>query len=265
MIQSVSVITVTYNNKEGLEKTLCSIIDQTFENMQVYVIDGASQDGTLELLDEYEKKFKERGKKLKYISEKDSGIYDAMNKGIDLAEETWAIFMNAGDIFYNERTLERVLGNDISEDVDIIYGRWKKTIGNRTTDGLTYYFDEMKGKYNIKGLKRYPPNGRMITSHQAIFFKTTLLKARKYNLNYKIIADLEWVTWAYKTQKKFVFVDEFICLFDGSGKSSQEVYDKCMESVAIRHLYGMSDNFIVEKVKIVIWYIFDRMKRCINK
>ena len=102
----ITIITVTYNAGIVLERTIQSIIEQRYENIEYIVVDGCSSDNTIKIIKEYEEYVN------KWISEKDNGLYDAMNKGISLASGDWLFFMNAGDVFYCNNTLQTFFNNN---------------------------------------------------------------------------------------------------------------------------------------------------------
>lgn len=113
----VSVITVVFNAVDSIESTVRSVLDQTYDNVEYIVIDGGSTDGTVEVLKRYQDKF------AYFVSEKDGGIYDAMNKGIAAATGEWIGIMNAGDVFPSNDVLSRVFAAGCEYDgVDVIYG-----------------------------------------------------------------------------------------------------------------------------------------------
>ena len=111
-----SIITVSYNAKEDLEKSIKSVSNQTFKNYEYLVIDGNSTDGTKELLRKYDKEINY------WVSEKDNGIYNAMNKGARVAKGDYLYFLNAGDTFSDKNSLEGV-SREIDNNQDLIYGR----------------------------------------------------------------------------------------------------------------------------------------------
>ena len=98
----ISVVTVCYNAVETIEKTILSVINKTYQNIEYIIIDGASTDGTVDIINRY------RDKIAYFVSEPDKGIYDAMNKGINAATGDWISFMNAGDTFYCNKTIHRL-------------------------------------------------------------------------------------------------------------------------------------------------------------
>ncbi|MCY1133837.1 glycosyltransferase family 2 protein [Bacteroides fragilis] len=111
----VTIITVCYNAETTIEKTILNVINQTYADIEYIIIDGGSNDGTIEIINKYANKISY------WMSEPDRGIYDAMNKGIKLAKGDWVSFMNSGDSFYSLDTVEDVV-QFIREEYDVIYG-----------------------------------------------------------------------------------------------------------------------------------------------
>src|ERR1700741_2610648 len=109
----LSVITVVFNNLRDIERTMLSVLNQTYPNIEYIVIDGLSNDGTLDII----RKYRDR---IKLVSEKDNGIYDAMNKGLNMATGDYVLFMNSGDEIYATDTVSKVFAT--TEDADIYYG-----------------------------------------------------------------------------------------------------------------------------------------------
>lgn len=116
----VSIITVAYNSENTIKDTIESVLDQTYKNIEYIIIDGASKDKTLEIVKRYKKKFNERGIIYKYISEKDNGIYDAMNKGIDLARGDIIGLLNSDD-WYEKNGIEIIVDEMNKKCLDFIY------------------------------------------------------------------------------------------------------------------------------------------------
>lgn len=116
MIQpKISVVTVCYNAVNDIEKTILSVINQTYPNIEYLIIDGGSTDGTMDVVNKYKDKIDV------IVSEPDKGIYDAMNKGIDRATGEWINFMNAGDCFANIYVFEDIFKHEISSEISLIY------------------------------------------------------------------------------------------------------------------------------------------------
>ncbi|MEA1893278.1 MAG: glycosyltransferase [Campylobacterota bacterium] len=113
----ISIVTVVFNGEKHLEQTIQSVVNQTYKNIEYIIIDGGSTDGTVDIIKKYEDKISY------WVSEKDSGIYDAMNKGIDVANGEWINFMNAGDIFFDNNVLESVFHKEslATDNIDLFY------------------------------------------------------------------------------------------------------------------------------------------------
>ncbi|MEW6602475.1 MAG: glycosyltransferase family 2 protein, partial [Nitrospirota bacterium] len=149
----VSIITVTHNSLTMLQKTVESVVSQTYRNKEFIIIDGGSTDGTYDYLVQRQNHID------LWISEPDEGIYDAMNKGSKKATGAWIIFLNSGDIFSNDNVLENVFSADIPKEVDVIYGDTVYSYGKEEYKE----FRKSKALRNIwKGL---------VTSHQSFFIR----------------------------------------------------------------------------------------------
>ena len=199
----VTVVTVCRNAKSSLEKTIDSVLSQTYTPVDYLVIDGASTDGTQDMLSKTDG--------LRWISEPDKGIYDAMNKGIRMAEGEWIIFMNAGDTFASNDTLLHVFSEE--RDADVVYGDVIK-------DG------------NIK--KAEPPHNshRMFFCHQSAFVRTSCLKVFPFDIRHKMSADFKQMKQIYHAGKTFMQLDFPVAVFDTTGVSnaqrSKGLYDNIL-------------------------------------
>lgn len=112
----VSIVTIVYNASKYLEETMQSVINQTYDNVEYIVVDGGSTDGTLDILEKYKDRIDH------WVSEEDRGIYDAMNKGVNLANGEWINFMNSGDVFHdNDVLLNFCEENKKSQNIDFFY------------------------------------------------------------------------------------------------------------------------------------------------
>ncbi len=182
-MSKVSVITINHNNANGLEKTIKSVISQTYRDYEYIVIDGGSNDGSKEIIE------KQTTKITYWISEKDKGIYNAMNKGIQQAKGTYCLFLNSGDTLVDNNVLDKVFSGNNTED--ILYGE------------LIFDF----GKENKK-LEKLPDS---ITIehlfkdniwHPASFIKRQLFESiGLYNESYKIAADYDFFFHAIVVKK----------------------------------------------------------------
>lgn len=189
----VTVITVCYNAREMLLRTMNSVWAQTYKHVEYVIVDGASTDGTLELLEEY------GGQIDHWVSESDKGIYDAMNKGVSMAKGKWVIFMNAGDCFADNHVLENVFS--VPRQADVIYG------------------DVVKGGVVKKASS--PRNAhRMFFCHQSVFVKIESLKAFPFDISHKMSADFKQMKQLWLAGKQFLQLDFPIADFDVQGVSN---------------------------------------------
>ncbi len=178
----VTVVTVVLNDPEGLQKTLMSIGEQTHGNLEYIVIDGGSGSETLNVIQENLDKIDT------WLSEPDSGIYDAMNKGIDLATGDWINFMNAGDCFAAPDVVAAVFAQNFG-DADFIYGHTHFLSGDFTGVVKAWDFDILWKT--------------MIFTHQSSFTRSALLKKRRFNAKFKICGDYDVIYNAYVSGSKF--------------------------------------------------------------
>ncbi len=198
-----SVITINYNNREGLNKTIKSVLCQSFTDYEYIIIDGGSTDGSVDIINN-------NANFITYwVSEKDNGIYHAMNKGVAHAHGEYCIFMNSGDLFYNEY----VLSNDslTKYKEDIIVGR---IINDKRI--------EMSPRPN-RDISLYHLYSGAIP-HQGAFIKTALLKKLPYDESLKITADWKFFIQAIILDNcSFRYIDDFIGIYDSQGISSNNL------------------------------------------
>jgi glycosyltransferase involved in cell wall biosynthesis len=208
---TISVITVTYNAEKYLEKTFESVFAQTYyPYIEYIVIDGQSKDKTLEIIQKYASKISF------WISEPDKGLYDAMNKAIGYAKGDYLLFMNAGDTFYENNTLEKVFGK--AENADIYYGEAMMVEAQTYKPlGLRSEITPQKTpqKLTWKSLRL-----GMVVCHQTFIVKKTL--APLYDLQYKYSADVDWVIECLKRAKTIVHSQEIIANFSLGGLTTQK-------------------------------------------
>lgn len=198
----ITVVTVCYNAVDTIEKTMLSVINQTYPNIEYIIIDGASTDGTVEVLKKYESHIS------KWVSEPDKGIYDAMNKGIKLATGDYVNFMNAGDVFVDESVLSKI-ANCISPASDILFG--DIIVGKNGN-----YYIEKANEGEIKKTKSVS----MGFNHQASFVCTDLARNHPFNLNYKLAADFNMMKALYHQGAKFSYCKFPVVIYDTTGVSS---------------------------------------------
>ncbi|WP_298766055.1 glycosyltransferase family 2 protein [uncultured Polaribacter sp.] len=192
----ITIITVVYNGEEYIEKTIQSIINQTYTNFEFIVIDGGSTDNTLNIIKKYENKISY------FISEPDKGIFDAMNKGLQKANGEWVNFMNSGDMFYDFNVLKSVFCFDYN-DFDMIYGD-------------VNLFDD-KDSYFVKSKTNKIKINLNAICHQSVFIKTKMHPA--FSLNYKLSADHQ-IIYGFIKNKKVKYLNIFISKILIGGVSS---------------------------------------------
>jgi glycosyltransferase involved in cell wall biosynthesis len=198
----LTIIIPTYNSGKTLEGALKSIINQTIKDIEVLIIDGLSIDDTLEIAERHKLEFPN----LNVISEKDKGIYDAMNKGISMAKGTWLYFMGSDDSLYESTTIEQVMNREGLKNSEIVYGDVYSTRFNGCYDGL-FSYSKLKNQ-NI--------------CHQSIFFRKTIFsKIGKFNLKYKGHADWDHnIRWFFSSSLSNTYVNQIIANYADGGFSS---------------------------------------------
>lgn len=173
-----SVITVTYNAESVLEDTILSVISQTYHHVEYIIVDGASKDGTLSIINRYKDRI------TKVISEPDKGLYDAMNKGIRQATGDYLCFLNAGDSFHEDNTLQQMVHTITEKELpDVLYGETALVNNER-------HFLRMRRLSTPEVLTWKSFKQGMLVCHQAFFAKTSL--AEPYDLQYRFSADFDW-------------------------------------------------------------------------
>lgn len=214
----ITIITVVFNAEALIERTLKSILCQSYRNLELLIIDGKSTDNTLGIVHKYQ------GDRTKIISEKDKGIYDAMNKGITNASGDYIIFINAGDELYSQTTLEDILATH--QDADVYYGNTAVV--------------DING--NILGDRRLSPPKKltwkslkfgMRVSHQSILAKKQIIP--KYDLKYKISADIDWTIRLLKEANQIVNTHLYISKFLEGGVSTE------------KRKLGLKERFAIQK------------------
>jgi glycosyltransferase involved in cell wall biosynthesis len=217
----LSVITVVFNNARDIERTMLSVLNQTYQPIEYIVVDGGSTDGTLEII----KKYQER---IKLVSEKDEGIYDAMNKGLNIAGGDYVLFMNSGDEIYAPETVTRVFAT--AEDADIYYGETEMI--NDKGESLGQRRHKAPKKFTWRSFKY-----GMSVSHQAIYIKRAITEP--YNRRYHLSADIDWIIRAAKKTKKITRVEGYVAKYLMGGMSKQRHNQSLIERFAIMtHYYG---------------------------
>lgn len=239
----ISIITITFNNLKGLKDTINSVVTQSEFNYELIIIDGFSSDGTIEYLNTL------NHENITTVSEKDNGIYDAMNKGVKLSNGEWIIFMNAGDVFNSNHVIKDFISNHFNED--LIYGN--SVIKYNT--GVIRSLSPKPLKCLWKG---------MSFSHQSVFVRSYLMKSKLFNSDYKYCADFNFIFSLYLNKKKFHYWNYPISNIEAGGVSdskryisTNEVYqiNKKSDPTIKNHFYFIPKiiwSFVVVKIKSIL-------------
>lgn len=207
----ITVITVVFNGQKYLDETILSVINQTYDNVEYIIIDGGSTDNTLEIIKKYEHAIDY------WVSEKDRGIYDAMNKGIDLAMGEWINFMNADDYIYNESILSSIS----FKNANFVYGNILLRDGN-------YLF--RSGKPVDLNLLAFSG----IFHHQAVFAKKNLyISLGKFREDFKISSDYDFFVKVLKRNIETEYLNMDIAVMRVGGISSEEVSKSLNEKLLV--------------------------------
>lgn len=220
-----SIVTVCYNAKAVIEKTILSVINQTYTNFEYIIVDGGSSDGTLGVINKYKNNISV------LISEPDNGVYDAMNKGIMRANGQWINFMNAGDTFASSQVLFELskIDKDLLNDYDVIFGDCIVCISlGEKYSPVTKPFWKDNSIIPNKGF-----------SHQSVFVKTDIAKSMPFNIKYKICADFGMMFRLYNQGHKFLYKNFAISKYEvENGLSKRNALLVIKENALIVGAYG---------------------------
>ena len=195
----ISLITVSYNSASTIRDTFESVLAQNCEDYEYIVVDGLSKDNTVEIIKEYEPRFKG---KMRWISEKDSGLYDAMNKGIKMASGEYVGILNSDDFFADNNILQRVADTLEKHPVDAVYGDVNYVKPEKLTKVVRHY--------SSANFKRWKMRIGLMPAHPSFYVKKELFdKLGYYRTDYKIAAD-------YELLLRFIFVNDIsMCYIPG--------------------------------------------------
>lgn len=208
----ISIITIVYNGEKYIEKTVQSVVQQDYENIEYIVIDGGSTDNTPQILKKYQNKI------AVWITEKDQGIYDAMNKGQNLATGELLWFLNGGDYIPKTDTLSTILQNYQNEDV--LYGQ--AMIVNEKDEIIGLRRLVVPKKLTWKSFRL-----GMVVCHQAMIVKKSI--SETYDLHYKIAADIDWAIRTVKKSQKNRYIPTVFCHYLEGGFSEKKRRQSLLE------------------------------------
>ncbi|MCF6241996.1 MAG: glycosyltransferase [Bacteroidales bacterium] len=242
----ISVITVVYNSADFIERTILSIINQSYPNIEYLIIDGGSTDGTLEIIAKY-KDFIDF-----FISKPDRGIYDAMNKGIKAASGDYLWFINSGDEIYDLNVLNTIFRNKNSF-ADIYYGETEITDNKGNTIGMRRHSapSKLSWKTFLWGMK---------VSHQSIIVKKEIVSL--YDLHYRFSADFDWVINALKKARSIENTGIILSKFMEGGTTKKNLKAGLKERFQImKKNYGLIPtvlSHIILAGKLFFYYLINK-------
>lgn len=224
-----SIVTVTFNCEDSIEKTMQSVFRQTYRSYEYLIIDGASTDRTPDLIRRH------AGKLAAFVSEKDQGIYDAMNKGARLAHGKWILFLNSGDVLADESVLEKVAKITTTTTSDIVYG-----------DMLL----RKNGHLTIRTALEPANRHRMYFCHQSAFTRTAVMKAIPFDLRFKLAGDYCFFKQCYLSGYRFEHIPEPWAIYDVTGISTRNRLAVLTELIRIVKLWDKGTTKFVHLLRL---------------
>lgn len=242
----LSVIIPTYNSAKTIGATLNSIQQQHFKNIEIVIVDGLSQDGTQSIIDAFQQS--STSIEIKFVSERDNGIYDAMNKAIAMANGEWLYFLGSDDYFYDPQVLANVFDSHDNDNFDVIYG-----------DVLSTRFGgRYDGEFDIS--KLYSQN----ICHQAIFLRKRVFEiVGLFETRFSAHADWDhnW-KWFVNPDIKRKYINQVIAFYSDGGFSSVN-HDQSFSKVRFENFYRHGKKWLSSDMKrrITLDLAIDASKR----
>lgn len=241
-MNKISIITISYNSCDVIEETLKSVTSQDYPLIEYIIIDGGSDDGTLEIIDKYSDKISV------LVSEHDNGIYDAMNKGIMRATGDWINFMNCGDTFSDTHVLSSVfIDNMILDNSKVIYGDCNLRKGHNLT------------QFKAVPLKKI--HKCMPFCHQSCFVRRAFIKP--FNLSYKIAADFDFFYHLYYEEGESVF--QYVPVVVANYEASEGVSYRMLDITMKEFIHIRKEHLTLHWFYTVLVYIYKyKIKRLVK-
>lgn len=239
---TLTVVTVCYNSSKTISRCIESVLRLNNIEHEYLIVDGESKDNTLEIIAKYRTSFEEKNIPLRVISEKDTGIYNAMNKAIDLANGDWIIYLNSDDYFYDRDSVAKIL-DGIKDNVDVLYG----DVMVATSDRIIMQ--------KPRDLERLKSGTEMPFCHQSTFVRRDILQKYRFDEKYKIIADIDSFLRMYEDGLIFKYLPICIAVFSNDGLSQTQRVSSIKEGKRLlmsHKCYGI-DRMVDLNVHI-IWY-----------
>ncbi len=228
----VSIIIATFNSEQTLHLALDSVLNQTFQEWECIVVDGLSGDNTIKIVEEYEA----RDPRIRHISEKDKGIYDAFNKGWKLAKGEWIYYLGSDDMVTENGIADLI--SVATPEASVVYG------------DMYALFEDGSERY----IKAYPAEvmrKHMVASHQGLITRRSLIEAENgFNTKYKVKADLDLTQRIYLRYGNFVYTNKVITRCLQTGLSNQFKFEHDLERLDI-----LRSNKSVKHPLLVFWLV----------
>ena len=246
----LSIVTVCRNEEKRIARTIKSVLAQREIDFEYIVLDGKSTDGTLKVLESFQKDFENKGVVYKVISENDTGIYNAMNNALKYVNGEWIIYLNAGDCLHTKELIEIINSN--KNHIDIIYG------------DVIFVENGYYKKRKAADHSCLPVT--MPMCHQSVICRTELMREYKYRENYRLAADYDFLLRLYWNGKIFEHVNEAISIYTLDGQSTTNAWKYQLEMMKSgRDVYGFNLeyqckaflNSVVRMIKIFLVYTFN--------
>ena len=244
LLPKITIITATYNCKDTIELTIQSVLSQDYPDIEYIIIDGASNDGTIEIIKKYS------GKISRWISEPDGGLYDALNKGVEMATGEWIGLLNSGDLFSSDRVIRNIFKNrQYSEDIGVIYGDSIVVEGKKKSYRKAVPFISTK----------LPPQYR----HGASFVRANIHKEFLYDVSkknkYGYSLDYHQICCMFRSGIKFQYIETPVLEYLKEGMSNRPLHNKYMR--ALSESGGKYNLFFLQRLTNYLLYgIINKIK-----
>ena len=243
----ISIITVCYNSEKYIRSAIESVLNQTYGDIEYIIVDGGSTDSTIDIVKPYEPLFNGR---MRWISEKDKGIYDAMNKGIAMATGNIVGILNSDDFYINIGIIKKIVQYFQDNEVDAVYGDLLYVYANNVNK-IQRYWKSGYYKENAFMWGWMPP-------HPALFVKKEMYdKYGNFNINFKSGADYEFMLRIiHKERIKIVYIPQIIVKMRNGGKSNRSLKNR---------IKGNHEDMLAWKINGLKPYCFTRYLKPVIK
>ena len=245
----ISVITATFNSGKTLRDTIESVLRQTYRDIEYIIVDGASRDDTLDIIREYEPRF---GGRMRWISEPDRGIYDAMNKGIGMATGAVVGLLNSDDFYTDECVLERVAAEIM--DVDAVYGDIHYVDDGDLTKCVRYY--------SSKGFRRWKMRMGFMPAHPSFYCRRTVYtRFGLFDTDFRVAADFEQLLrliYLNRIHTRYIQMDFVTMRTGGASSSGMKSHKKIIRDHMLAYKKnGVRSNYVLEGMRYLnkLWEI----------